>query len=456
MKAISVRSMRGFLRTATGYILIGTLTLLAACAGPSARAPAADAFVSVRDGVFYLGGKPYYFAGANFWYGAYLGSPGKTGDRERLRRELDILSSHGITNLRVLAASESSELVMSLRPTFQPEPGVYNEELLQGLDFLLMEMGKRDMKAVIYLNNYWQWSSGMAQYVNWITGQPVIDPDVSKDWKGFMQMSASFYRLEEAQTLFRKYVSAVVTRRNSYTGVYYRDDPAIMSWQLANEPRPGSDDGGRPYYRFFKDWLADTARYIRSLDSRHLISTGSEGAWGTLKDNELFMDSHASSHIDYLTFHLWLKNWSWFDVKRSEETFEEAVSKGLAYIDEHIEMAAQLNKPIVMEEFGIERDNGDYRIESGTVYRDRIYRRFFERIYQRAAEGAPVAGSNFWGWGGLGRARSADFIWREGDPFTGDPPQEPQGLNSVFDVDASTLKILKEHAQAMQSLSNEK
>lgn len=454
MKAISARSARDCMRSAAGYCVIGALTLalLAGCAAPSARAPVADSFVTVRDATFYLRGKPYYFAGTNFWYGAYLGSLGKTGDRERLRRELDILSSHGITNLRILAASESSELVMSLRPTFQSEPGVYDEELLQGLDFLLAEMARRDMKAVIYLNNYWQWSSGMSQYVNWVTGEPVIDPDVSKNWEGFMQMSASFYRLEEAQTLFRKYVDAVVSRRNSYTGVYYRDDPTIMSWQLANEPRPGSDKGGKQYYQFFKNWLADTARYIRSLDSNHLISTGSEGMWGTLKDNELFMDSHATPHIDYLTFHLWLKNWSWFDVKRPEATFEEAVRKGLAYIDEHIEMARKLNKPIVMEEFGIERDNGDYRIESGTVYRDRIYSRFFDLIYRRAAEGAPVAGSNFWGWGGLGRARSSDFIWREGDPFTGDPPQEPQGLNSVFDVDASTLKVLKEHADAMQSL----
>lgn len=428
------------------------LVLLAGCVTQAAKAPTADSFISVQGDTFYLQGKPYYFVGTNFWHGAYLGSPGKTGDRDRLRKELDILSRHGITNLRILAASESSDLVMSLRPTFQPAPGQYNEELLQGLDFLLMEMGKRNMKAVIFLNNYWQWSSGMSQYVNWVTGKPVVDPDVSKDWDGFMQMSASFYRLEEAQTLFRKYVSAVVNRRNSYNGVYYRDDPTIMSWELANEPRPGSDKGGRKYYKFFKDWIADTAQYIHSLDPNHLVTTGSEGRWGTLKDSELFMDSHATPHIDYLTVHLWLKNWSWFDAKRPEATYEDAVRKGHAYIDEHIEMARKLNKPIVLEEFGIERDDADYRISSGTVYRDRIYTSFFDLVYRRAAEGAPIAGSNFWGWGGFGRARSADFIWREGDEFTGDPPQEPQGLNSVFDVDTSTLEILKAHAEAMRSL----
>lgn len=436
-------------------VVIGlTLAVLTGCIASDAKSPAPDSFVKVRGGRFYLQEKPYYFAGANLWYGAYLGSTGKSGDRDRLRKELDILGRHGINNLRVLAASESSELAMSLRPTFQPVPGEYNEELLQGLDFLLMEMGKRDMKAVIFLNNYWQWSSGMSQYVNWVTGKPIIDPDVSKDWDGFMQMSASFYRLKEAQALFREYVNAVVNRRNSYTGIYYRDDPTIMSWQLANEPRPGSDQGGRQYYKFFKDWIVDTASYIRSLDSNHLISTGSEGSWGTLKDKELFMDSHATPNVDYLTFHLWVKNWSWFDIKRPEETFEAAVGKAYAYIDEHIEMARKLNKPIVMEEFGVERDNGDYRIKSGTVYRDRIYQSFLDLIHRRAAEGAPIAGSNFWGWGGFGRARGKDFIWREGDPFTGDPPQEPQGLNSVFDVDVSTLEILKAHAAAMQRLAH--
>lgn len=436
--------------------MVLTVAVVGGCAKMVSETQTADTseFVSVWDDTFYLQGEPYYFVGTNFWYGAYLGSPGETGDRERLLRELDILSSNGVTNLRILAASESSKLIMSLHPTFQTAPGEYSEELLQGLDFLLMEMSRRNMKAVIFLNNYWQWSGGMSQYVTWITGEPIIDPDVSGDWSGFMQMSASFYRFEAAQALFRKYVNTVVNRRNVYTGVSYRDDPTIMAWELANEPRPGSNDGGRQYYEAFKHWIADTAKYIHELDGNHLVTTGSEGSWGTLNDDELFMDSHQTQYIDYLTFHLWLKNWSWFDVKQPESDYEDALSKAFAYIDEHVEMARRLNKPIVLEEFGVERDNADYRVKSGTVYRDRFYRRFFERIYVMAAEGEPIAGSNFWSWGGLGRSSGEDFVWREGDGFTGDPPQEPQGLNSVFDVDTSTLTILKSHADAMKSLGH--
>ena len=60
-------------------------------------------------------------------------------------------------------------------------------------------MAKRDMKAVLYLNNFWQWSGGMSQYVAWFNGKPVVDPDVTGDWNAFMDNSASFYREPKAQ-----------------------------------------------------------------------------------------------------------------------------------------------------------------------------------------------------------------------------------------------------------------
>ena len=45
----------------------------------------------------------------------------------------------------------------------------------------------------------------------------------------------------------------------------------------------------------------------------------------------------------------------------------------------------------------------------------------------------------FWAWGGEGRA---DALKGSAGSFLGDPPCEPQGLNSVFDTDASTLAII--------------
>jgi mannan endo-1,4-beta-mannosidase len=414
----------------------------------SATQAAQSGFVRVQGAHFVVDGKPYRYAGANFWYGAYLG----TDDRARLRAELDQLKAAGIDNLRVLAMSEASGFQRSVRPAIMVKPGEFDERLLQGLDYLLAEMARRDMKAMLYLNNYWQWSGGMAQYVNWATGETLADPDASGDWSGFMQYSARFYANAQAQEWYRAAIRKVIKRRNSINGVAYADDATIMSWQLANEPRPGSDAGGRANFAVYRQWIDESAAFIHTLAPKQLVSTGSEGAMGSLGDDDLFIIAHASNNVDYLTFHLWPSNWDWIDQKNPAARLETGLTKSLAYIDRHIDIANKMGKPIVLEEFGMNRDNGAYDAASSVQVRDRFYREVYARLLQRAKAGDAIAGSNFWAWGGRGRAQHPDYMWQTGDDFTGDPPQEAQGLFSLFDSDASTLHIVSEHARALREL----
>ena len=63
----------------------------------------------------------------------------------------------------------------SLQRTFRDHTEQYDEELLAGLDYLLVELGKRGMHAVIYLNNFWEWSGGMGTYLYWTNGGDYID-----------------------------------------------------------------------------------------------------------------------------------------------------------------------------------------------------------------------------------------------------------------------------------------
>ncbi|MGO9480925.1 MAG: glycoside hydrolase 5 family protein, partial [Candidatus Kryptoniota bacterium] len=215
--------------------------------------------------------KPYYYIGANMWDGCCLGASGRFGDRPRLIRELDDLRSIGITNLRILGASEYSYIENSLKPAIQLKPGVYDENLLEGLDFLLAEMDKRDMHSVIFLNNYWDWSGGMAQYADWANGGGGVDPVNGND-AAFMDYSASFYGNEKAKKLFFNYLMCTLERKNKYDGYYYYEKPAIMAWELANEPRPGRD---KKYLADYYRWIDTTAHFIHSVDRNHLVTTGS-------------------------------------------------------------------------------------------------------------------------------------------------------------------------------------
>lgn len=421
-------------------------------AGASEAAPSTQ-FVQVDGTRFTLRGQDYSYIGTNMWFAAYIGSTNpEYGDRERLIKELDLLKSLGVTNLRILGASEKSPLRDSMKPAISERGEIKQHDILEGLDFALAEMAKRDMKAVIFLNNFWEWSGGMATYLSWVNGGEIVDmADPTKPWPAFALFSAGFYSNEDAKQLFNQYLTSVVSRRNTVTGELYANDPTIMSWQLANEPRPGNGEVSKANLPAYYDWITKTTQLIKSIAPRQLVSIGSEGTMGCLGMDECVINAHKETGIDYVTFHMWLKNWGWFDVQNAEQTYDSAVATADKYIDHHIDLANTLNMPLVLEEFGMERDGGEFSPESSVKYRDMFYSHVFERQINSVRSGDPFVGSNFWAWGGYGKAMHDDAVWRKGDKtFVGDPPQEPQGLNAVFASDVSTVKVLKRAANRLK------
>ena len=432
-------------------LLAAAVSIGTAVAAPAVLAAASPGFVTASPQGFRRDGRPYRFAGANLWYGAWLGA--ETESRARLARELDALAALGVTNLRIMGSAEDSPLKNSVKPAFRTRDS-YNEALLSGLDVLMAEIGRRGMTAVICLTNFWEWSGGMMTYLLWTNGGRYLDMnDPAHPWPAFPDFNAAFYSSAEAQALYRDHVRAVVGRTNGVTGVRYADDPAILAWQLANEPRPGGSVAvALPNLPAFHGWIADTARLIKTLDPNHMVSTGSEGLKGCIEREACVLDAHASPDIDYLTAHIWPQNWSWVDAADLPATMAEGQRQVADYIDTHLRLAARLGKPLVIEEFGFPRDDG-YDPGSATLFRDRCYGQIFAAVEASAAADGALTGSNFWAWGGEARAAEADHRFRlEAPAFMGDPPHEPQGWYSVFDADRSTQALVRAHAARLNGL----
>jgi mannan endo-1,4-beta-mannosidase len=448
---------RDFLRTTA----LAVPLLAAGCAGsdhpPRASHSSKNEFVAVRAGRLVLRSKPYAYIGANMWFGCYLADAALPGGRARLSRELDRLQRIGATNLRLLAGSETSPLVGAISRGITKAPRDYDEDLLRGLDFCLAEMAQRDMRAILFLSNYWQWSGSFAQYVRWVTGENIPDPDQPKiaagDWSAFMKMSARFYATPAANELYLAYVSHLLTRRNSINGRTYNADPTIMTWELANEPRPGvdSEETMKDVPRFCK-WVDATARFIHERAPQQLVCTGSEGIQGSIKKPEVFIATHQTPAIDYVTVHMWLKNWGWLkDPVRGAE-FEEAAIKARDHVEQHTQIATEvLHKPLVLEEFGLPRDHESYDPAAPTLARDEYYRRMFAQVAESCRAGRALQGANIWAWAGEGRA--SDAPGKTAASFTGDPFCEPQGLNSVFDTDRSTLTVIAKANEKLAALT---
>jgi len=406
-------------------------------------------FVKTAGAHFVLEGKPYYFIGTNYWYGAIIASSGKYGDRKRLLHELDFMKSHGITNLRIQAGAEGpDDEPFRVTPSLQVAPGKYNSEVLDGLDFLLAEMGKRGQKAILFLNNSWDWSGGFAQYLNWNgygnIPYPMMKPN---SWPQFMTFAGQFLNCDNCKKQFYDHIKFILTRTNRYNGKKYTEDPAVMTWEIGNEPRAFSSEN----IPVLELYINETATLIRSIDKNHLITTGTEGQWGCENSIEVFERIHAQPDIDYLTMHIWPKNWSWLDVKNIPGTLEKSIVNTNKYMYDHFAVARELGKPIVLEEFGLPRDFHGYLPAEKTTCRDQYYENAFEQVVDHCKRNDVLAGCNFWGFAGEGRPKHE--FWVKGDEYLGDPPNEEQGLNSVFSTD-STITIIEKYNQKLKKLLN--
>lgn len=421
-------------------IFLSRLSVAAALVLSGLAATAQPAgFVRVQGTGFTLDGKPYRYIGANYWYGGLLATQGPTG-KARLTKELDFLKQQGVTNLRVMVGAEglSSGYQYRVLQPLQPEQGKFDESIMAGLDYFLAELGKRKMKAVLHFTNTWEWSGGLGQYLEWNSypGQPLPkNPDYT--WDKYRAYIAQFYTCEPCKSAVATYIRYVLGRTNKLTGQTYVSDPAIMAWEIINEPRPMLPAANPA----FEAWMQQTAALVKSLDKNHLLTTGSEGDMASDGDLAVYERLHADRNIDYATIHIWPKNWGWFRDTATAKSMPAVLAKTAAYVDKHVAVAQKLHKPLVVEEFGLPRDGQVFTPAASTALRDQYYAALFGMMAHQPI----IAGYNFWAFGGQARPVPGQVFWKTGDAYMGDPGGEEQGLNSVFDADKSTWAVISKY-----------
>lgn len=437
--------MRSFNST---FLLLMTIALALSCSSNVVKSSTTESddnksgHVTVDGTQFLHKGKPYRYIGTNMWYASVLASTGEGGNRERFCKELDNLKAIGVTNLRILTGPDAgSDLANPAKPYLQTAPGVLNDTILQGLDFAIAELEKRGMHAVIYLNNAWDWSGGFGFYLKECGYGDSPNTNEEGGYNRYVNYCADFAREPRALEMYYNYIKSIISRTNSVTGRAYKDEPAIMAWQLCNEPRPFAKENKEA----FAKWISEAAAIIKSIDPNHLVSTGSEGYIGCELDSDLYEQIHADKNIDYLTIHIWPVNWGWAKRSDPDSDIVYACEESGMYISEHVDIANKLNKPLVIEEFGFSRKGNEAGTGIPTDSRDTFYSFIFAAIDNGVKNNGPIAGCNFWGWSGSGRPR--DLVWQPGDDFLCDPPHEPQGWYSVFDCDTTTIGIIKEYSE---------
>jgi mannan endo-1,4-beta-mannosidase len=380
--------------------------------------------LEVRGTRFFRGGRVFFVNGVNHWAAPTLARTDNPAGWDQLRRDLDQLQGIGVNVLRVMASTEGAHTDRRrIVPAIQPAPGRYDSAGVEGVLRLAEEMQRRGLYGIFVLNNFWSWSGGMAQYRAWAEGESI-------PWYDLGQYAGGFFANAAARALSYAYVRVLVPQ--------LRSNPAVI-WELANEPRKSGPS--------YAKWLREAATLVKSLAPAQLLTTGSEGDAAGLG----IIDEHRIEAIDFATHHMWAQNWGWVSPATLAVDFDSAVSKAHAYMGRHALLAAQLGKPIVLEEFGFPRDGGSCDPASTTVLRDAYFRAVYEMIRALCEEG-PMAGVLPWAWAGESRPPRPGAAWRTGDPLTGDPPHEPQGWYSIYGDD-STVGVLRECGAELLALA---
>lgn len=350
--------------------LLAALAAFFILSNPVAAGDERHKFVTSHGSSLYLHGKPFRFAGSNNYYPIYK-------SRFMVDALFDKAAANGFTVLRVWGSLDigNQDGSNSVDPP-GPKEGVYFQYWngvapafndgpngLERLDYIIYKARRSGVKLIIPFVNNWNPFGGMDQYVRWRGGQYHDD----------------FYTDPLIRQWYKDWIGHVLNRVNTLTGIAYKNDPTIMTWELANEPRCLSA-GAYPRSstctpETLVEWARDVSAYIKSIDRNHLVSVGDEGFYcvpGSADWTENCNEGGDSiaftklRHVDVMSLHLYPESWG------------KDAAWGTEWIRRHLRDAKTIGKPAILGEFGLRDKNR----------RNPVYKEWTDTVFKNGGSGA--------------------------------------------------------------------
>ncbi|CAN1835569.1 Mannan endo-1,4-beta-mannosidase 7 [Linum perenne] len=366
---------------------LGALFLLVVIAVKAAATGEDGEFVKTKGAQLTLNGIPFYANGFNAYWLMYFAADPSPSQRQKVSTVFQEARSHGLSIARTWAFNDAQDRALQI------SPGVYSESTFQGLDLVVSEAKKYGIKLVLSLVNNYEQFGGKKQYANWARSQ---GQSISSD--------DDFFSNSVTKGFYKNHIKTILTRRNTITGVYYKDEPAIMAWELMNEPRCTSDPSGT---------TIQMASYAKSIDGNHLLEVGTD-----------FIANNEIPEIDFATVHAYPDQWLTNSDDRSQQEFLNH------WLEVHIQDAQNvLQKPVLFAEFG--KSSRTASVEQ----RDQLYNTIYTAIYSSARAGGAAAGGMFW------------QLFTEGMDSFGD------GYEVILSKNTSTVGIIADQSQKLNRIS---
>lgn len=315
--------------------------------------PWPQAFLAADGTEFVVDGEPFGLVGAN---NAYLHHKSQKTVDEVFRDA----AAMGLNVVRALVNGGGTEVGYCRdfacgrsQYGLQPGPREYDEASFRRLDYVVATAKRHGVRVLPTLIT--PGPGGMSAYVEWVDGAEEIE---------------DFYTHPECRAIYRDYLEQVLTRENTYTGVEYRNDPAVALWELANEP----ETKGEPFSPALQEWIAEMAKHAKSLDPNHLVSVGLIG-WNDASNESEYLACFEPDEVDAASTHMY------YDA----DGIEDWVERHATGVHE------RLNKPLYVGEFGWDSTRTEPDYERQLANRNDGFREWYDQFDRH-----DVAGSLFW------------------------------------------------------------
>ncbi|KAG4967733.1 hypothetical protein AAZX31_12G107200 [Glycine max] len=335
------------------------------------------AFVERNGTQFMVDGKAFYINGWNSYW--LMVQSVDEYSRPKVREMLRAGAKMGLTVCRTWAFNDGDYNAL------QSSPGVFNEQAFKALDYVIAEARQHGIRLLLSLVNNLHAYGGKTQYVKWAWQEGV----------GLSSSNDSFFFDPSIRSYFKNYVKTILTRKNTITGIEYRNDPTIFGWELINEPRCLTDPSGDT----LQDWIEEMSAFVKLIDKRHLVTVGLEGFYGPNDPKRLtvnpedwasrlgsdFIRNSKISNIDFTSVHIYPDHWF------HHQVFEDYMKFVSKWMLSHIEDGDKvLNKPVLFSEYGLSD------INFTMPERKTMYKTILDISYKSAKKNRSGAGALVW------------------------------------------------------------
>ncbi|KAJ7056836.1 glycoside hydrolase family 5 protein [Mycena amicta] len=353
------------------------------------------AFIKTSGTRFTLNGAKYTVVGSNAYWPGLLGYSSTD-----INKAFTDIANSGATTVRTWGFNEVTSANGVYFHLWNGKTATVNTGTngLQVLDTVVAAAKSHGLHLIIALTNNWSDFGGMDVYATQLLGSG--------------QAHDVFYTNPTIIAAYKTYVQAVVSR--------YVNEPTIMAWELANEPRcAGSNTQASSTCKVstITTWATNISAFIKSIDANHLVALGDEGFFNQpgnadfVYQGTLGIDFAANmkiSTLDFGTFHMYPQSWG----------ESNTVPWGQQWITDHATTMKSSNKPVIIEEFGITSNSN----------RSTQYAAWYSTIISTGLTG--------------------DLLWQAGSQLTNGPT--PDDGYAIFPTDP-VYAVLQQHATAIKA-----